>query len=124
MLSTASICWIAPSLKTGDAVAHRQRLALVVRHVDEGHAELAVQLLELDLHVLAQLLVERAERLVHQHELRLEDQRPRQRDALLLAARELRRVGVSAMPSSRTMPSACATRVPCSAFGTLRTVSG
>ena len=68
------------------AVAHGERFALVVRHVDEGHAELAVQVLELELHVLAQLLVERAERLVHQHQLRLEHQRARQRHA---KAREL-----------------------------------
>ena len=46
---------------------------------------------DLELHLLAQLLVERAERLVHQHELRLEHQRARDRDALLLAAGELRR---------------------------------
>ena len=77
-----------------DAIRHRQRLALVVRHVDEGHAELAVQVLQLDLHVLAQLLVERAERLVHQHELRVEHERAGQRDALLLAARELARQAV------------------------------
>ena len=45
-----------------------------------------VQALDLELHLLAQLLVERAERLVHQHELGLEHQRARQGDALLLAA--------------------------------------
>ena len=86
-----------------DAVAHRQRLALVVRDVDEGHAELAVQFLQLDLHVLAQLLVQRAQRLVHQHQLRLEHQRARQRHALLLAARELRRVARSPCPSGCTI---------------------
>ena len=31
--------------------------ALVVRHVNDGHAELIVQLLDLVLHMLAQLLV-------------------------------------------------------------------
>jgi hypothetical protein len=40
--------------------------------------------LELDLHLLAQRLVERAERLVKQHDVGLEHQRTRQRDALLL----------------------------------------
>ena len=48
-----------------------------------------MQLLDLVLHLLAKLLVERAERLVHQHELGLEHERARERDALLLAAREL-----------------------------------
>jgi hypothetical protein len=74
-----------------DAVAHGEGFALVVRHVDEGHAELAMQFLQLDLHVFAQLLVERAERLVHQHQLRLEHQGARQRHALLLAAGKLAR---------------------------------
>ena len=59
--------------------------------VDHGDAEPLVQVPDLVLHVLAQLLVEGAERLVHQHELGLEDQRPGERDALLLAAGELRR---------------------------------
>ena len=72
-----------------DAVGHGQRLALVVRDVDDVDAEPRVQVLDLELHVLAQLLVERAERLVHQHELRLEHQRAGERDALLLAAGKL-----------------------------------
>ena len=50
-----------------------------------------MQAAELVLHALAQLLVERAERLVEQDQLGLEDERARQRDALLLAAGELRR---------------------------------
>ena len=51
-----------------------------------------MQLLQLDLHVLAQLLVERAQRFVHQHQLRLEHQCAGQGHALLLATRQLRRV--------------------------------
>ena len=47
--------------------------------------------LQLALHLLAQLQVERAERLVEQQHLRLADQRARQRHALALAARQLRR---------------------------------
>ena len=53
-----------------DAVGHRQRLALVVRHEDEGDAERLLQRLELLLHLLAQLQVQRAERLVEQQHLR------------------------------------------------------
>ena len=49
-----------------DAVRHRERLLLVVRHVDERDPDLALDALELDLHLLAQLEVERAERLVEQ----------------------------------------------------------
>ena len=43
---------------------------------------------DFELHLLAQLLVERAERLIHQHDVRIEDQRPCNRDALLLATRQ------------------------------------
>ena len=49
---------------------------------------------DLELHLLAQLLVEGAERLVHQHELRLEHERAGDGDALLLAAGELDRTAV------------------------------
>ena len=49
---------------------------------------------ELELRVLAQLLVERAERLVEQQQLRPLDQRARQRHALPLAARELVRLAL------------------------------
>ena len=48
-------------------------------------------MLDLVLHMLAQLLVERAERFVHQHQFSVEHQRAGQRDALLLTARKLRR---------------------------------
>ena len=65
-----------------------------MRHIDDGHAQIFVDMLDFILHMLAKLLVERAERLVHQNQLRLEHQRARQRDALLLAARQLCRLAV------------------------------
>ena len=77
-----------------DPVGHRQRLLLVVGDVDEGDPDLALDPLQLDLQPLAQLQVERAERLVEQQHLRQVDQRPGERDPLLLAARELRRAAV------------------------------
>ena len=80
----------------GDAVGHRHRLLLVVRDHDEGDADVALDPLELDLHGLAQLEVEGAERLVEQQHLRVHDERAGQRDALLHAARELRRLGLLA----------------------------
>jgi hypothetical protein len=49
-----------------DQVAHRQRLLLVVGHVDERDPDLLLEGLELELHLLAQLQVEGAERLVEQ----------------------------------------------------------
>ena len=48
-----------------------------------------LQRLQLDLQVLAQAGVERAERLVEQQHARAQHERARERDALLLAAREL-----------------------------------
>ncbi|HEY6017040.1 MAG TPA: coproporphyrinogen III oxidase [Gaiellaceae bacterium] len=49
--------------------------------------------LQLQLHLLAQLQVERAERLVEQEHARPVDERPRERDPLLLAAGEPRGIG-------------------------------
>ena len=49
-----------------DAVTHRQRFLLVVGHVDERDADLALDAFELELHHLAQLEVEGAERFVEQ----------------------------------------------------------
>jgi hypothetical protein len=66
-----------------------------VGHVDERDPELTVQRPQLDLHLLAQLPVEGAERLVEEKDGRLEDQRACQRHALALAAGE---------PARRAMP--------------------
>ena len=51
-----------------------------------------MQLADLELHLLAQLLVQSAQRLVHEDQLRLEHQSARHGDALLLAAGELPRI--------------------------------
>ena len=85
----------AALVEHGDAVAHAQRLALVVGHVDEGDADPALDRLQLDLHLLAQLEVERAQRLVQQQHARPVDQRARQRHALALAARQLVRLAAA-----------------------------
>ena len=77
-----------------DAVGHGQRLALVVRHVDERDADLALDPLELDLHGLAELEVKRAERLVEQQRPRPVHQGAGQRDPLLLAAGQLARAAL------------------------------
>ena len=74
-----------------DAVGHGERLLLVVRDQHEGDAGLALQPLQLALHLLAQLEIERRQRLVEQQHARLRRQRARQRDALLLAARQVAR---------------------------------
>jgi hypothetical protein len=72
-----------------DAIAHRQRLFLVVGDVDERDACLALDPQQLKLHLLAELEVECAKRLVEQQHLGLVHDRPGQGDALPLAAGEL-----------------------------------
>ena len=94
-LGGAPTCSILPVVEDRDPVAHRQRLLLVVGDEDEGDADVALQALELDLHLLAQLEVEGAERLVEQQHLGLDDQGPGQRDALALAAGQLGRLAVA-----------------------------
>ncbi len=78
----------------GDARGHRHRLFLVVGDHHAGDADVVDDVGELDLRFLAQLLVERAERLVEEQQLRLLGQAARQRDALLLAAGELVRLAL------------------------------
>ena len=66
-----------------------------MRHIDDGDAEAFVNVLDLVLHLFAQLLVEGAQRLVHQHQIGLEHQGAGNGDALLLAARQLARAAVA-----------------------------
>jgi hypothetical protein len=74
------------------AVADRHGLALVVRDHHRGGADLALDLAQLELHLLAQLGVQVGERLVEQQHRRLDHQRAGERHALPLAAREFARV--------------------------------
>ena len=75
-----------------DAVGHGQCLLLVVRDHDRRHAELALQAADLLAQVHAHDRVQRRQRLVQQQQPGRGGQRARQRDALLLPARQLRRV--------------------------------
>ena len=74
-----------------DPVRHRQRLFLIVGDVDEGRLGALLDRLQLELHLLAELQVERAERLVEQQRGGPVDERPGERDALALTAGELGR---------------------------------
>ena len=76
-----------------DLVGELERLLLVVRHEEAGHAELAVELVEPAPEVLAHLRVERAERLVEQQHLWPRRERPGERHALPLPSGEL--VGIA-----------------------------
>ena len=72
-------------------IRHRQRLELIVGDVQRRRFEAVREVFDLMPHLLAQLGVEIAQRLVEQQHGRLVGDRPRQRHALLLAAREQRR---------------------------------
>ena len=72
-----------------DAVRHGEGFLLVMGHEDEGDAGFMLQALQLDLHVLAELVVQGRERLVEEQNLGCRGERPGQRHALLLAARDL-----------------------------------
>ena len=77
-----------------DAVGHGHGLLLVVGDDHEGHAELVLDVHQLELGFLAQLLVEGAERLVEQQHLRPLGERAGKRHALALAAGELARIAL------------------------------
>ena len=72
-----------------DAVAERHRLRLVMGDVDRRHAQSSEQRVDLDAQHVAQLGVERGQRLVEQQHARLGRERAGQGHALLLPAREL-----------------------------------
>ena len=78
-----------------DPVGQRERLLLVVGHVDRRDPELALDRPDLLAQDDPDLGVERRQRLVEEQDLRLDGERAGERDALLLAARQLVRVAVA-----------------------------
>src|SRR6202043_1262569 len=81
-----------PGSEHGDAIAQRERLVLVVRHEDERDAGAPLHILQLDLHLLAELGVERTQRFIEQEHAGTIDERASQGNAVTLAAAELRRL--------------------------------
>ena len=75
-----------PGIHDREAVAHRERLLLIVGDVHERDADLPLQRDQLELQGLAQLRVERTERLVEQQHPGPQDERAGERHALLLPA--------------------------------------
>ena len=78
----------------GQPVTEGERLGLVVGDEHGGEPEPTVELVDLGPHLVAQAGVEVAERLVEQHEVGSGDEAAGERDALLLATAELRRIAV------------------------------
>ena len=93
-----SILFDATGVHHRDPVGHGERLILVVRHEHGGDPEVLQQAAEFDLHRLAQVPVERAERFVEQENVRLDRQGAGQGDALLLAARKRRHGAIPERP--------------------------
>ena len=81
-------------VENGDAVGHGHGLLLIVGDDHEGEAKFLLKIHELELRLLAQLLVERAERFVEQKNLGPLGNRTGQRDALSLAAGKLMRLAL------------------------------
>ena len=77
-----------------DPAAHRHRLDLVVGDVHERRAHPLMEARDLRPRLDAELRVEVGQRLVHEEDLRLADDRPAERDALALAAGQLLRLAV------------------------------
>src|SRR5204862_8106909 len=80
-----------PAVHHRDAVGHRHRLFLVVGHQQRRQPRRLLQPPDLAAQGGPHLRIERRQRLVEQQQRRLRPQRPRQRHALLLSARQLRR---------------------------------
>jgi len=70
-------------------VAHGQRFLTAVGNLHEGGAECALEGAHLALHLVAQLFVERAHRLVEEQDAGFGDEGAGEGDALALAARQL-----------------------------------
>jgi hypothetical protein len=79
-----------PVVHHRDLVGHGHGLHLVVGDVDRGRVDAVVQLAQLAHHQVAELGVERAERLVHQEAFRPAHDRAPERHALAVAAGEAR----------------------------------
>ncbi len=79
---------------TGDPVGQQDRLADAVGDEQDGLARGRPDALQLDIELIARDRVERAERLVHQEQCRIVEQRPADRRALAHAARQLPRIAM------------------------------
>ena len=75
-----------PFVHHADPIRHRHGLDLVVRHVEDRRAQLALDALELEAQFRTKLGIQRGERLVHQIDGGLAHQRPANGDPLHFAA--------------------------------------
>ena len=85
-LAGAAVLGDAPLVQDDDAVGYGQRLVLIVRDVDGGEAEPLLELADLGAHATPEPRVEIRKGLVKEENLRLQDERARNGDPLLLPA--------------------------------------
>src|SRR5450755_2167175 len=78
----------AAAVHDRDVIGEDECLRLIVGDIDKGCAKGCLQLLQLNLHMLAQLQVERAQGLIEEQQRRLKHQAARNRNPLSLAAGE------------------------------------
>ena len=78
-----------------DPIAHGQGFFLIMGHVDEGDAEVFLKRLELQLHLLAQLQIQRPQRLIQKEQFRVVGEGSGDGNTLLLPAGELVRLPLS-----------------------------
>ena len=83
------------ALEDRDAVGHLDRLVHVMGHEHDRLADLLLEPQELVLEAFAPDRVDRAERLVHEHDRRIRGEGASHADALALAAGELARISVT-----------------------------
>ena len=81
----------------GDAMSHRHRLDLIVRHIDAGRRELLLQFRDLGARLHAQFCVEIRERLIEEKHRGLAHDGATDGDALTLPAGEIARLAIEQM---------------------------
>ncbi len=88
-------CSIRPAIEHHDDVGKLDRFLLIVRHENAGEMQFVMQAPQPAAQFMAHLAVEGAEGLVQQQHVGIDRQRARERDALPLAARQLRGIALS-----------------------------
>ena len=98
-------------MEHGHPIGHCHRLRLIMSDIDHGNTDLAVNSFDLNLHLFPQVLVERAERLIQQQNVRIEDETARERNALLLTARKFPRIPVGEFAETHEVKNFSSTRL-------------
>ena len=69
-----------------DFIRHGKRFFLIMRHIDKGDPQLVMHGFQFQLHLLAHLQIQCAQRLIKEQDIRFINNRPGNGDALLLSA--------------------------------------